>query len=305
VRDLLDSSAEDHDFVAEIEDDGTAQIRFGDGQLGAAPVEKTEFAASYRTGNGVAGNIGAEAIAHLFTTDGTLRAETRLIRNPLPAEGGIEPETMAEARAYAPQAFRTQERAVTEADYAAVTERHAGVQRAMATFRWTGSWHTVFLTADRLAGLPMDDDFKAAIRRDVERYRMAGQDLEIDGPRYVSLEIEMHACADPDYFRAAVKQALLQLFSNRILPDGSLGLFHPDRFTFGQTVYLSPLIAAAQAVPGVTSVHVTRFGRQGGRDNQPLNTAKLELGRLEIARCDNDPNFAEHGLFNLSVGGGK
>ena len=65
------------------------------------------------------------------------------------------------------------------------------------------------------------------------------------------------------------------------------------------------LIAAAQAVPGVTSVHVTRFGRQGGRDNQPLNTAKLELGRLEIARCDNDPNFAEHGLFNLSVGGGK
>ena len=305
VRDLLDSSAEDHDFVAEIEDDGTAQIRFGDGQLGAAPVEKTEFAASYRTGNGVAGNIGAEAIAHLFTTDGPLRAETRLIRNPLPAEGGIEPETMAEARAYAPQAFRTQERAVTEADYAAVTERHAGVQRAMATFRWTGSWHTVFLTADRLAGLPMDDDFKAAIRRDVERYRMAGQDLEIDGPRYVSLEIEMHACADPDYFRAAVKQALLQLFSNRILPDGSLGLFHPDRFTFGQTVYLSPLIAAAQAVPGVTSVHVTRFGRQGSRDNQPLNTAKLELGRLEIARCDNDPNFAEHGVFNLSIGGGK
>ena len=305
VRDLLDSSAEDHHFVAEIEDDGTTRLRFGDGQLGSAPQEQTVFDATYRMGNGAAGNVGAEAIAHLFTTDAALRAETRLVRNPLAAEGGIEPETMAEVRAYAPAAFRTQERAVTEADYAAVTERHAGVQRAIATFRWTGSWHTVFITVDRLGGLPMDDDFEASIRSHVERYRMAGHDLEIDGPRYVSLDIDMHVCAEPDYFRSDVKEELLKLFSNRVLPDGSLGLFHPDRFTFGQTVYLSPLIAAAQAVPGVMSVQVNRFQRQGTPDNKPLSAGKLELGRLEIARCDNDPNFAEHGLFNLSVGGGK
>ena len=80
---------------------------------------------------------------------------------------------------------------------------------------------------------------------------MAGHDLEVDRPRYVSLEIEMHVCVKPDYFRADVKEALLELFSNRLLPDGRLGAFHPDQFTFGQTVYLSPLIAAAQAVPGV------------------------------------------------------
>jgi len=305
VRDLLDSDAGDHHFVAEIEDDGTARLRFGDGQLGSAPQEKTVFDATYRSGNGAAGNVGAEAIAHLFTSDAALRAETSLVRNPLPAEGGIEPETMAQVRAYAPEAFRTQERAVTEADYAAVTERHAGVQRAIATFRWTGSWHTVFITVDRLGGLPMGDDFEASIRSHVERYRMAGHDLEIDGPRYVSLEINMHVCAEPDYFRADVKEELLKLFSNRALPDGSLGLFHPDRFTFGQTVYLSPLIAAAQAVPGVTSVQVNQFQRQGTPDNKPLSAGKLELGRLEIARCDNDPNFAEHGIFTLSVGGGK
>jgi predicted phage baseplate assembly protein len=263
------------------------------------------FDAVYRTGNGAAGNVGAESIAHLYTHDAALRAETRLVRNPLPASGGVEPETLSEVRAYAPSAFRTQERAVTEADYAAVTERHPDVQRAIATFRWTGSWHTVFITVDRLGGAPMDDDFEESIRRHVERYRMAGHDLEIDGPRYVSLEIEMQVCAEPDYFRADVQAALLQLFSNRVLPDGRLGAFHPDQFTFGQTVYLSPLIAAAQAVPGVMSVQVNRFQRQGTPDNKPLSAGKLELGRLEIARCDNDPNFAEHGVFHLSVGGGK
>jgi hypothetical protein len=305
VRDLLDSGSIDPHFVAEIEDDGTARLRFGDGRLGARPQSLSDFQAKYRIGNGVAGNVGAEAIAHLFTTDTALRAEIRKVRNPLPATGGIEPETTAEVRAYAPAAFRTQERAVTEADYAAMTERHAGVQRAVATFRWTGSWHTVFITVDRLGGVPMDDDFEASIRRHIERYRMAGHDLEIDGPRYVSLEIDMHVCAAPDYFRAHVKEELLKLFSNRPLADGRLGVFHPDRFTFGQTVYLSPLIAVAQAVPGVTSVQVTQFQRQGSPDNKALAAGKLELGRLEIARCDNDLNFAEHGVFHLTVGGGK
>ena len=305
VRDLLDSGATDAHFVAEIEDDGTARLRFGDNRLGARPRALSVFDAVYRTGNGATGNVGAESIAHLYTHDAALRAETRLVRNPLPARGGVDPETLSQVRAYAPSAFRTQERAVTEADYATVTERHAGVQRAIATFRWTGSWHTVFITVDRSGGAPMDDDFEESIRRHVERYRMAGHDLEIDGPHYVSLEIEMLVCADPDYFRADVKEALLQLFSNRILPDGRLGAFHPDQFTFGQTVYLSPLIAAAQQVSGVMSVQVNRFQRQGTPDNKPLSAGKLELGRLEIARCDNDPNFAEHGVFHLSVGGGK
>ena len=305
ARDLLDSGATDPHFVAEIEDDKTARLRFGDNRLGARPQALSVFDAVYRTGNGAAGNVGAESIAHLYTDDAALRAETRRVRNPLPANGGIEPEMAAEVRAYAPSAFRTQERAVTEADYAMVTERHPGVQRAIATFRWTGSWHTVFITVDRLGGAPVDDEFEESIRRHVERYRMAGHDLEIDGPRYVSLEIDMHVCAGPDYFRADVREALLKIFSNRVLADGRLGVFHPDQFTFGQTVYLSPLIAAAQAVPGVMSVQVNEFQRQGTPDNKPLGAGKLELGRLEIARCDNDPNFAEHGVFHLSVGGGK
>jgi hypothetical protein len=50
---------------------------------------------------------------------------------------------------------------------------------------------------------------------------------------------------------------------------------------------------------------VAQFQRQGTPDNKALAAGKLELGRLEIARCDNDPNFAEHGVFHLTVGGGK
>jgi hypothetical protein len=300
-RDLLNSSPSAAEFVAEVDTDGFAYLRFGDDLLGRRPDSGTQFTATYRVGNGVAGNVGAESIAHIVSGLNAIS----LVRNPLPAQGGVEPESIEDVRQRAPAAFRTQERAVTEADYAEVTERDPHIQRAAATFRWTGSWHTVFLTVDRFGGLAVDEKFKASIRQSVERYRMAGYDLEVDAPQFVSLEIEMQVCAKPDYFRSDVKAALLQIFSNQILPDGSRGIFHPDNFTFGQTVYLSPLYAAAQSVAGVASVRITIFQRQEQPSAKPLQDGFLPMGRLEIARCDNDPNFAERGVFRLTVGGGK
>ena len=90
-----------------------------------------------------------------------------------------------------------------------------------------------------------------------------GHDLEIDTPRYVPLEIAMFVCVKPDYFRSDVAAALLDIFSSRTLADGRKALFQPDFFTFGQTVYLSQLYAAAQAVAGVASAQITTFQRQG------------------------------------------
>ena len=300
-RDLLGSAPDATEFVVEIENDGIASLRFGDDEYGQLPEPETVFEATYRVGNGSAGNVGAETLAHIVSNDSAITA----VRNPLPAAGGIDPETMADIRRDAPQAFRTQKRAVTEADYARTAELDTSIQRAAATFRWTGSWHTVFITVDRFDGLPLTNEFEAQLRREIEPYRMAGHDLEIDSPQYVPLEIEMFVCVKPDYFRSDVEAALLDIFSNRVLPDGSKGLFQPDFFTFGQTVYLSPLYAAAQAVAGVASVDITVFQRQGLPATSGLTSGFLTMDRLEIAQLENDLNFAEHGLFTLKLGGGR
>ena len=302
-RDLLGSDAGDRDFVVEVESDGTAALRFGDGTHGIRPDSGTEFEARYRVGMGVAGNVGSETICHVVDSVGGLPVVK--VRNPLPAVGGSDPEGMEDVRQRAPSAFRVKQRAVTAEDYAEMTERDPGVQRAAATFRWTGSWHTVFVTADRIGGLPVDKAFKKRTADGLEKYRMAGHDLEVDRPRYVSLEIALHVCVKPDYFRSQVRRALLEVFSNRVLPYGRLGIFHPDNFTFGQPVYLSRLYAVAQAVPGVASVHAELFRRQGQDETSGIDSGRLEFDRLEIARCDNDRNFSEHGVFQLTLGGGK
>jgi hypothetical protein len=300
-RDLLGSPPDATEFVVEIENDSVAFLRFGDDEYGQLPEPGTTFEATYRVGNGSAGNMGAETLAHIVSNDSAITG----VRNPLPAAGGIDPETMAGIRRDAPQAFRTQKRAVTEADYARTAELDSSIQRAAATFRWTGSWHTVFITVDRFDGLPLTNEFEAQLRREIEPYRMAGHDLEVDSPQYVSLEIEMFVCVKSDYFRSDVEAVLLDIFSNRVLPDGSKGLFQPDFFTFGQTVYLSPLYAAAQAVAGVASVEITVFQRQGLPATSGLTSGFLAMDRLEIARLENDPNFAERGLFTLKLGGGR
>lgn len=306
-RELLDSHPSDRHFVAEVEADGSTRLRFGGDDLGMGPDRGSSFTAIYRIGNGPPGNVGAEALVHL--ADGTAvvnPGNLQLVRNPLPATGGVEPETIEEVRQKAPYAFRTQERAVTLEDYQDKTLLFPGLQNAAARYRWTGSWRTVFVTVDPLGSdaAPPAPDLERGVRDHLERYRLAGYDLEVDGPRYVSLEIELQVCVKPGYFGADVRQALLEVFSNGVRPDGRLGLFHPDRFSFGQTVYLSPLYQAALEVDGVASVQAITFRRQGKPDaGKALKHGRILLHRLEIARLDNDPTFPERGTFRVTAGG--
>jgi hypothetical protein len=299
--DLLGSAGDAPEFVLEAETDGSATLRFGDGAHGRRPQTGTSFAATYRVGNGVAGNVGASALAHVVTLNGAIAGTA----NPIAAVGGVDPETADAIRRDAPEAYLVQERAVTADDYASVSEREPGVQRAAATFRWTGSWSTVFVIADRTGGLAVDAPFEAELETFLDPYRMAGYDLEVTAPQFVSLEVGLLVCAEPDYFRAHVQAAVLDVLSSGVRAGGALGLFHPDRFTFGTPVYLSPIVAAAKDVEGVQSVTPLRFRRQRDPSTCALDAGVLTIGRLEIARLDDDPNFPEHGVLGLTMGGGK
>ena len=299
--DLLASDGDAAEFVVEVENDGAATLRFGDDVHGRRPEVTTSFEATYRVGNGTAGNVGAGAIAHVVTLNGAILQAT----NPLPASGGIDAEPVDAVRRDAPEAYLVQQRAVTREDYARVSELDSHVQRAAASFRWTGSWHTVFVTADRVGGLAVDDEFEIELRRHLEPFRMAGYDLEVDGPRFVPLDVELFICVQPEYFRSHVKAAVLDVLSSGVRADGTLGFFHPDRFTFGGAVYLSAIVAAAQGVLGVQSVIPKVFQRQRDDSTDALDTGVLQMSRLVIARLDDDPSFPEHGVLVLTAGGGK
>jgi hypothetical protein len=367
-RDLLESSPDDAHFVVEIDNDGYARLRFGDGSLGRMPDAGTAFQAIYRVGNGPAGNAGAETISYLVFRKSP-PAGNLIPRNPLPATGGTAPETMAEAKLFAPYAFRgVLERAITGDDYAALAQdnerrlkerpkllaatqasadaepapnasgddRRASIeeepgsasllapdvcltpfhklQDAKGTLRWTGSWYEALVAVDPLGTEEADPELLAEITAYLEPYRRMGHDLEVKPARYVPLDLVLTVCVLPHYLRGHVEAALLDIFSHRILPDGRLGFFHPDNLTFGEGIYISRIVAAAQAVQGVENVQVTRLerfeigepppGAEAAQDELPPHGV-LALAPFEIAQLDNDPSFPENGRLILDMRGGR
>ncbi len=300
-RDLLTSDQFAREFVVETDNDGMARLRFGDGVLGKRPNPGTRFRATYRVHNGQEGNVGPEAISHVVSDDGRIVA----VRNPMPARGGIQPESTDSARLNAPQAFPTQESCVTPNDYAAAAERHPEVQKAVARKDWTGSWRAVRIYVDRIEHRPVDASFQEALRAFLEPYRLAGCELDVVAPYFVPLSIQLTVWLEPDALRNLARRRLLDTFSDSDLPDGRRGFFHPANFSFGCPVYLSPIVAAARQTTGVVDVRVDEFHPMGEPPRDEIAAGRIEIGPLQIARLDNSARQPENGIIRFRLEGGQ
>ena len=101
---------------------GIAHLRFGNGDEGRQPDAGTAFTATYRVGNGPAGNVGAGMINYIVFNG----VAPLVPRNPMAAVGGTPYETAADVRMIAPYAFRdVLLRAVTADDYATLAKDNA------------------------------------------------------------------------------------------------------------------------------------------------------------------------------------
>lgn len=301
--DLLASLPEDKDFVVEVETGGAASLRFGDGAQSSLPGTGMHFTASYRIGNGLTGNLGAESLTN-FAAGPLADSMIASCINPMAAVGGLDPETSAQIRRRAPQAFLTQERAITMPDYVVAAERNAIIQHAAAASRWTGSWYTVFITAEPVRNIPLIPIILQSLYKTVNAYRLAGEDIEIRPPRFVSLRIELAICVAPGFFRRNVEKALLHAFAGGTQACGGSGYFSADRFVLGQPVYLSPILKAARAVAGVQTVQATVFEPQNRPTSMYLRKGFIPIGAFEVARVANDPSLPANGRLQLHMQGG-
>ncbi|MFE7408614.1 hypothetical protein [Isoptericola sp. NPDC057559] len=309
-HDLVGSGRLDAHVVVEPEQGGVARLRFGDGTNGRRPAPASAVLASYRVGGGAAGRVAAGRLVRVLPPADPRRAvagDAPAVWNPLPSAGGADPEDLEQVRQLAPAAFRRQLRAVTSPDYAAVAEQDPGTQRAVARRRWTGSWYAQEVTLDPVARAD-DDALRAAVTAALEARRMAGVDVELERPVEVPLELVLTGCTAPGHLREDVELRLRETFASGVRPDGRPGFFHPDRFTFGQALRLSDVVAAAMTVDGLAWVELERFSRADATPAQAaadLAAGVVRAAPRELLRCDSDPNAPEAGHLVVRLGGGS
>ena len=197
--------------------------------------------------------------------------------------GGADEETADQIRDRAPEAFRAKPlRVVLADDYVEAAQILPWVMQAGTSFRWTGSWLTVFTTANPSASETLTASQIEQLSDLLDRRRLAGYESYVLAPSYVSLDLEITVTAQPTACAADVQAAVIANLRPGVLPDGSVGFFDHSKWSFGQPLESSALLAAierAAGVLGVTSVLLSPAGTRLGLVNY-LTESVLDPGAI-------------------------
>jgi hypothetical protein len=287
----------------EYDGDGADSVRFGAGTFGDRPPTGARFQVTYRATAGQAGNIAADSVTTVpFESTHIVTAAT----NPFPASGGADPEPIEHVRASAPQAFRAQQfRAVRPEDYSQTAEELTWVLDAGTVMRWTGSWATVFTTAQPRGAEQATLPQHVQLAQLLGRRRIAGYEVYSPDPDYVGLDLIVVVCAYAWAFRGEVEAAVLEQLGTGPMCDGRLGFWAPGQFRFGTPLERSELEAAIQRAHGVDGVIDISYRRRGWLLSYVAMPETVTVGSHQILRCDQDPSGPDRGSLLVAVEGGK
>ena len=290
VTDFADSKRNDRHFIW---DSTTGEIHFGplirypDGTLrqhGAVPPQDARLRLTgYRTGGGSAGNVGAGTLTGLRTT---LPYVSR-VENLTSATGGVDAESVANAKRRGPQTLRTGGRAVTVADFERLTQE---ADRRVARVRCLPP-HDQFAPV-RLLVVPsigepahslqldhfaLPDDMIANISGHLDDRRVLGSRIEVGTPFYQGVTVAALLSARPGRPPSLVQdramRALYQ-YLNPITggPDGGGWPFDAD-------LNSALVFQLLEAVEGVERVDEVLFFEYDLRNHERVGFGK-ELVKL-------------------------
>lgn len=298
VEDFSRSGPADSHFVW---DSSTGIVRFGprvryaDGtvrQHGRIPRDGAEIGVTgYRHGGGAIGNVGA----------GTLTA----MRSPVPyiasalnlrsATGGVDGETIDEAKIRGPLTLRTGSRAVTAGDFERLTlESSIEVARARCLPSATGHGPVRVLVVPQVRSDPRThtlDDFAIAaplmrrISEHLDSHRLVGTAIEVGTPYFqgVSVAALVHAPAGRPL--ALVRQRAVAELTRYINPltggaDGSGWLFDADL----NASAVAQILEGVEGIDRVDEVQLFEYDlRSGQRIGSGRDVVRLDAHSLFLS----------------------
>lgn len=281
---LAFSRSPDRAFAISTDENEVTTIVFGDGQYGEIPPVGANILASYRTGGGSIGNVGALQITVIGKSP-QLQVLGAKVTNRVTASGGADRETTDQAVEFAPTLFASMQRAVTADDYAAQALLFPGVSKARAS---VANWNFVNLyIAPTGDGELPSDILKSNLLTYFEDRRMLTTLINIQNPNYIRIEVTA-AVAALSYFKST------DVLANALAAVQQLLAFADA--DFGQILYISKVYEVLEAVQGVDTVFVSVFNRADASGNL-TSDGRVLMGENEIP-------VLRDGDLNVTVTGG-
>jgi predicted phage baseplate assembly protein len=298
VADFSASGAHDRVYVL---DGATGEIqfgpsvRYGDGRVaqhGALPPDGAEVLVDrYRHGGGAAGNVGAGTLSVLRSTV----AFVDRVANAAPAQGGVDAETVRNAKIRGPLSLRTGQRAVTVRDFERLTlESSAEVARArcLAPREPTGPVRVLVVPHvrrgpddQRLDDFALADTLVTQIRAHLDERRLLGATVEIGTPYYQGVTVAALMHALPGRPTGLVRQRALDLLYRYVNP--LVGGTDEAGWPFDTDLNAAPLAQLLEGVEGVERVdEVLLFEydlRTGGRYGAGRELIRLDRQSLFLS----------------------
>jgi len=257
----------------------TGEVDFGDGEQGKIPARFADPSrpdqdlanirvASYRWGGGARGNAGAQTVTSLQSPIPYVDSVTNL----RPMSGGQDEETLDEVESRAPQAIRTQSRAVTADDFEFLARQTPGTRILRAQVlplrnpnieatRPPGSGLpvtvtpspgalTVMVVPDSPSPKPIPTaQTLTAVAQWLNSHRLITTELYVVAPTYREVEVDAQViaqtAASTDKVAQAVQQNLLNFFNPLIGGNNGTG------WDFGGMIYFSDIYRTILNTPGV------------------------------------------------------
>lgn len=261
----------------------TGEIRFGprvrypDGssrQHGAVPPDGAEVTVSgFRYGGGADGNVGARTLTRLRSAVPSVAA----VENLRPSAGGVDAETVEEAKVRGPLSLRTGGRAVTAGDYERITrETSVEVARARALPAHEtrdGSVRVLVVPQvrtpphqHRIDDFALSDVLFTAVRDALESRRPVGVAVEVGAPFYQGVSTAVLVRALPGRPAALVRQRVLDVLDRYVNPvtGGPEGKGWPFDTDLTAAV-ISQVVGAVEGVERVEEVVLFEYDLRTGR----------------------------------------
>lgn len=291
VPDFADSTPEDRHYVFDpVHGEITLgpAIRQPDGtydQYGWIPPRGTEFRMqSYATGGGRTGNVARHQISILRTTIPYISE----VDNRHPAQGGVEGESLDEAKARGPIVLRTRARAVTAEDYELLSKEAAPeIARVKCLTAGEGpdAGSVKVLIVPAVLGNPANVEFEQflladelleKVRDKLEATRLIGTRVLIEPPLYQGVTVVAKVLARPRFNTSRVEADCVQALFNFLNPltGGPDG----DGWPWGRPLQAGEVYSTLQAVRGVDLIDDVRiFGANPVTRERGPATQRLEL----------------------------